>query len=145
MDVLTSETCWALKNEIIKQVTSSLSLFIYLSRYVKGTGVIYSLLHSFYFKVSVYFFSSFSFLIPLSYPSYYFHNWYCHLNSFLLHSSHLFTTYKGRLLWVTTSSSPFFHLSPSLSLSLSPSLSLWRSISLIICPNYMNFAANIFI
>ena len=28
MDVLTSETCLALKNEIIKQVTSSWSLFI---------------------------------------------------------------------------------------------------------------------
>ena len=27
-DVLTSETCWALNNEIIKQVTSSWSLFI---------------------------------------------------------------------------------------------------------------------
>ena len=31
MDVLTSETCWALNNEIIKQVTSSWSLFIPLS------------------------------------------------------------------------------------------------------------------
>ena len=31
MDVLTSETCWALNNEIIKQVTSSWSLFIQLS------------------------------------------------------------------------------------------------------------------
>ena len=30
MDVLTSETCWALNNEIIKQVTSSWSLFIHL-------------------------------------------------------------------------------------------------------------------
>jgi len=30
MDVLTSETCWALNNEIIKQVTSSWSLFIQL-------------------------------------------------------------------------------------------------------------------
>jgi len=29
-DVLTSETCWALNNEIIKQVTSSWSLFIQL-------------------------------------------------------------------------------------------------------------------
>ena len=29
MDVLTSETCWALNNEIIKQVTSSWSLFIH--------------------------------------------------------------------------------------------------------------------
>jgi hypothetical protein len=28
MDVLTSETCWALNNEIKKQVTSSWSLFI---------------------------------------------------------------------------------------------------------------------
>ena len=28
MDVLTSETCWELNNEIIKQVTSSWSLFI---------------------------------------------------------------------------------------------------------------------
>jgi len=28
MDVLTSETCWALNNEIIKQVASSWSLFI---------------------------------------------------------------------------------------------------------------------
>ena len=32
MDVLTSETCWALNKEIIKQVTSSWSLFIQLSR-----------------------------------------------------------------------------------------------------------------
>jgi len=32
MDVLTSETRWALNNEIIKQVTSSWSLFIQLSR-----------------------------------------------------------------------------------------------------------------
>ena len=31
MDVLTSETCWALNNEIIKQVTSSCSLFIQLT------------------------------------------------------------------------------------------------------------------
>ena len=30
MDVLTSETCWALNNEIIKQVTSSWSLFTQL-------------------------------------------------------------------------------------------------------------------
>ena len=29
MDVLTSETCWALNKEIIKQVTSSCSLFYY--------------------------------------------------------------------------------------------------------------------
>ena len=33
MDVLTSETCWALNNEIIKQVTSSWSLFTQLSRW----------------------------------------------------------------------------------------------------------------
>jgi len=33
MDVLTSETCWAVNNEIIKQVTSSWSLFIQLSRW----------------------------------------------------------------------------------------------------------------
>jgi len=32
MDVLTSETCWAVNNEIINQVTSSWSLFIQLSR-----------------------------------------------------------------------------------------------------------------
>jgi len=32
IDVLTSETCWALNNEIIKQVTSSWSLFI--QRYI---------------------------------------------------------------------------------------------------------------
>jgi len=32
MDVLTSETCCAVNNEIIKQVTSSWSLFIQLSR-----------------------------------------------------------------------------------------------------------------
>jgi len=32
MDVLTSETCWVLNNEITKQVTSSWSLFIQLSR-----------------------------------------------------------------------------------------------------------------
>jgi len=30
MDVLTSKTCWALNNEIIKQVTSSWSIFIRL-------------------------------------------------------------------------------------------------------------------
>ena len=30
MDVLTFETCWALNNEIIKQVTSSWSLIIQL-------------------------------------------------------------------------------------------------------------------
>jgi len=30
MDVLTSKTCWAVNNEIIKQVTSSWSLFIQL-------------------------------------------------------------------------------------------------------------------
>jgi len=33
MDVLTSETCWALNNEIKKQVASSWSLFIQLSRW----------------------------------------------------------------------------------------------------------------
>jgi len=33
MDVLTSETCWTLNNEIKKQVTSSWSLFIQLSRW----------------------------------------------------------------------------------------------------------------
>jgi len=33
MDVLTSETCWALYNEIIKQVTSSWSFFIQLLRW----------------------------------------------------------------------------------------------------------------
>ena len=33
IDVLTSETCWALNNEIIKQVTSSWSLFIQLIKY----------------------------------------------------------------------------------------------------------------
>ena len=33
MDVLTFETCWALNNEIIKQVTSSWSIFIQLSRW----------------------------------------------------------------------------------------------------------------
>ena len=33
MDVLTSETCWAVNNEIIKQVTCSWSLFIQLSRW----------------------------------------------------------------------------------------------------------------
>jgi len=32
MDVLTSEACWALNNEIIKQVTSSWSLFIQLTK-----------------------------------------------------------------------------------------------------------------
>ena len=32
MDVLTSETCWAVNNEIIRQVTSSWSLFLQLSR-----------------------------------------------------------------------------------------------------------------
>jgi hypothetical protein len=33
MDVLTFETCWAVNNEIIKQVTSSWSIFIQLSRW----------------------------------------------------------------------------------------------------------------
>ena len=33
MDVLTSETCWAINNEIIKQVTSSWYIFIQLSRW----------------------------------------------------------------------------------------------------------------
>jgi len=33
MDVLTSETCWALNNEIIRQLTSIWSLFIQLSRW----------------------------------------------------------------------------------------------------------------
>jgi hypothetical protein len=33
MDVLTFETCWAVNSEIIKQVTSSWSLFIQLSRW----------------------------------------------------------------------------------------------------------------
>jgi len=36
MDVLTSETCWALNNEIIKQVTSSWSLFIQLAIWYIG-------------------------------------------------------------------------------------------------------------
>jgi len=35
MDVLTSETCWTLNNEIIKQVTSSWSLFIQLSYFLR--------------------------------------------------------------------------------------------------------------
>jgi len=35
MVVLTSETCWALNNEIIKQVTSSWSIFIQLSKILK--------------------------------------------------------------------------------------------------------------
>ena len=34
MDVLTSETCWAVNNEIIKQVTSGWSLFIQASPYL---------------------------------------------------------------------------------------------------------------
>jgi len=38
MDVLTSETCLALNNEIITQVTQSLSLFIQLSVLI-GLGV----------------------------------------------------------------------------------------------------------
>ena len=33
MDVLTFETCWAVNSEIIKQVTSSWSIFIQLSRW----------------------------------------------------------------------------------------------------------------
>ena len=36
MDVLTSETCWAVNSEIIKQVTSSWSIFIQLSRRCTG-------------------------------------------------------------------------------------------------------------
>jgi len=35
MDVSTSETCWAVNNEITKQVTSSWSLFIRLSRWCR--------------------------------------------------------------------------------------------------------------
>ena len=36
MDVLTSETCWVLNNEVLKQVTSSWSLFIQLWKEVIG-------------------------------------------------------------------------------------------------------------
>ena len=35
MDVLTSETCWALNNEIKKQVTTSWSIFIQQQNYVQ--------------------------------------------------------------------------------------------------------------
>ena len=39
VDVVTSETCWALNNEIIKQVTSSWPLFIQLGWiYLKRIG-----------------------------------------------------------------------------------------------------------
>ena len=38
MDILTSETCRALNNEIIKQVTSSWSLFIQLHNIVFSAG-----------------------------------------------------------------------------------------------------------
>jgi len=38
MDVLTSETCWALNNEIMKQVTSSWSLFIQQSIYYSASS-----------------------------------------------------------------------------------------------------------
>ena len=42
MDVLTSETCWTLNDEIIKQVTSSWSLFTQLSRNKFTTSTLYS-------------------------------------------------------------------------------------------------------
>ena len=37
MDVLTFETCWAVNGEIIKQVTSSWSIFIQISHFMLGT------------------------------------------------------------------------------------------------------------
>ena len=44
MDVVTSETCWAVNNEIKRQVTSSWSLFIQLSKLVVlGGNVIFIL------------------------------------------------------------------------------------------------------
>ena len=39
-DVLTSETCWALNNEIIKQVISSWSLFIQLNLLTPKTTIV---------------------------------------------------------------------------------------------------------
>jgi len=45
MDVLTSETCWALNNEIIKQMTSSWSVFIQQMSYLQQ--------HKFYVPLKV--------------------------------------------------------------------------------------------
>ena len=43
MDVLTSETCWVLNNEIIKQVTSSSSLFIQVPQLAKKFPTFYGI------------------------------------------------------------------------------------------------------
>ena len=51
MDVLTSETCWALNNEIIKQVTSSLSLFTQLWSCLFCNFVHSPAIYPFYFSV----------------------------------------------------------------------------------------------
>ena len=42
MDVLTSETCWALNNEIIKQVTSCWSIFIQVSNMLYACTILSS-------------------------------------------------------------------------------------------------------
>ena len=54
MDVLTSETCWALNNEIIKQVTSSWSLFIQLSS-PHIPSVFSEILFHYYFTLKIFF------------------------------------------------------------------------------------------
>jgi len=58
MDVLTSETCWAVNNEIIKQVTSRWSLFIQLA---------YFLLHNFS-EIQVQTMTVNMKLVPYTYP-----------------------------------------------------------------------------
>ena len=47
LDVLTTETCWALNNEIIKQVTSSWSLFILLLKWLvdKSCTILHELIY----------------------------------------------------------------------------------------------------
>jgi hypothetical protein len=43
MDVLQFETCWAVNSEIIKQVTSSWSIFIQLKKCVRANGKFFTL------------------------------------------------------------------------------------------------------
>ena len=52
MDVLTFETCWAVNSEIIKQVTSSWSIFIqYIHSFIYSD--IHSFIHSFHESIGV--------------------------------------------------------------------------------------------
>ena len=72
MDVLISETCWALNNETIKQVTSSWSLFIQLLKYRH----IYCLS-----SVNVNALSNPNFTVPVRVPNTLQHFWQAHLYS----------------------------------------------------------------